>query len=111
MKILRLTRHKVTEAQINELHRIYGDIEIIQISENVPTAARIQELIAEHSADVLEAVLPLTLIADYFKPGGITVPLIRAVMDRHVATGEDRTTFTFSHYERILKVEVHTERL
>lgn len=111
-KILRLTRHPASEEQLVELKRIFGsDLEIVDISETVSGAARVRELVEENGATVLEAVFPLPILAEVINPRtGVTIPVIRAVMDRELK--EDGTAvFNFSHYERILKIEVQTERL
>jgi len=110
-KILRLTRHAVSEKQLADLRRIFGEVEIVEVSETVPNAERVRELLEEAEAEVLEAVLPLPLLAEVLNPRlGITVPVIRAVMNREV--GKDGSaTFEFSHYEKILKVLIETECL
>lgn len=78
MKILRLTRHAAVPQQVVDLQRIYGtDVEIIEVSETVPHAARVIELAQEHSADVIEAVLPFPILADLLK--STSVPVIRAI--------------------------------
>lgn len=111
MKILRLTRHASYPEQLAELRRIYGeDIEVLWVSETVPSGERVKELVVEFQADVLEAVLPLPILAECFNPkNGIKVPIIRAAMVRKLE--DDLATFEFSHYERVLKVLVETERL
>lgn len=112
MNILRLTRHQLTPSQHTELVRIYGKnlthLTVITISETVPNAGRVMELVDEHKADVLEAVLPLPLLADVLFRG--TVPIIRAVMNR-VIQDDGNIEFTFDHYERLHRVVVETERL
>jgi len=111
MRILRLTRHKALPEQMAELARIFGaDIEIVEISETVPNATRVVEIVTEHSADVLEAVLPLNILADAVGSRGVTIPVIRAITKREIVEGT-KTAFTFSHYERVVRVEVQTERL
>lgn len=112
MRILRLTRHAVSSEQLAELARIYGtDVEVVEVSESVPSVERIKELIAENSADVLEAVLPLPLVAQSVDPrNGVGVPVIRAAMNR-VMDDSGNATFTFSYYEVVKKVVVETERL
>ncbi len=116
MRVLRLTRHTATPEQETELRRIYGrpgeSLEIVEISETVPDAARVKALVAEHGADVLEAVLPMPILADLTNPRtGLTVPLIRAITRRELSEDGTKTAFAFSHYEKVIKVEVLTERL
>lgn len=111
MRVLRLTRHTASPEQLTELARIYGDIEVAEVSETVPDAARVKELVAEHCVDVLEAVLPLPLLAQCVDPrNGVGIPVIRAAMSRAL-DDSGNATFTFSHYEKVNRVVVETERL
>ncbi|MBW6441490.1 hypothetical protein K0B04_01095 [Patescibacteria group bacterium] len=58
---------------------------------------------------MLEAVLPLPILSEVINSQKVS-PVIRAVMDRELK--EDGTaTFSFSHYEKVKKVEVQTVRL
>ncbi len=58
-RLLRLTRHEASEAQVTEARCIFGaDLEIVTISETVPDAARVRQLVEANAATVLEAVLP-----------------------------------------------------
>lgn len=116
--VLRLTRHALADTpeqpgpQRLALQRIYGpDVQIVEISETVQDAARVAALISEYHADVLEAVLPLPLVAACLDPRtGVGVPVIRAVMDRELQpSGEP--LFTFRGYERILRITIETEPL
>ena len=110
MKIMRLTRHDATAEQLAQLQRIYGsDIEVVKVSETVPNAARVVELAKEHSADVVEAVLPLPILADLLKLS--TTPVIRAITRRELKEDGSKTEFVFSHYERYVRVVVETEPL
>jgi hypothetical protein len=112
MRILRLTRHEAEPTQLAELYRLFGkEAEIIQISETVPGIERVRELVREHQADVLEAVLPPPLMAEATNARiGVGVPVIRAITKRVVAE-DGSVSFPFQHYEKVLKVEVVTERL
>lgn len=112
MRILRLTRHEAGAEQVAELHRIFGaDCEIVQVSETVAGVERVRELVQEHHTDVLEAVLPLPLMAEVVNPrSGIGVPVVRAFTKRVLAE-DGSVSFPFQYYEKVLKVEVVTERL
>ena len=110
MKIMRLTRHDATAEQLAELRRIYGsDIDVVKVSETVPNAARVVELAAEHSADVIEAVLPLAILADLLKQ--TKTPVIRAITRRELREDGSKAEFVFSHYERYVDMVVETEPL
>ena len=113
MKVLRLTRHGATPEQLDELRRIFGDDCVVtEVSETVPDAARVTAICAEYGADVLEAVLPLPLMAEVVNPRtGVGIPVIRAITNRMLDASGEKAIFAFSHYEKVIKVEVVTERL
>lgn len=112
MKLLRLTRHPAVPEQLTELRRIYGEgVEVVEHSETVPNVERVKEILTERAVDVLEAVLPLPLMAQCVDPrNGVGIPVIRAITVRELQP-DGTATFRFSHYEKIMKVEVVTERL
>lgn len=105
--ILRLTRHPADEVQIHALRRVFGDdCKIVEVSETVPNAERVKELVREHDATVLEAVLPIPLLQAVLNPcNGVDVPVIRAVMERELRDGEE-AIFRFKQYERVLRIEI-----
>lgn len=110
MKILRLTRHVATTEQIEDLRRIYGgDIEVVEVSETVPNADRVAALAFEHRADVVEAVLPLGLLAQAMQV--VHIPIIRAITRRELREDGTKPEFVFDHYERYTRVVVEMERL
>jgi hypothetical protein len=110
-KVLRVTRHFTGVHQLVELKRIYGqDVDIVIISETVD-APRVKDLVEEHAPDAVEAVLPLPLVSELLGRNGISVPLIRAAMNREVNEETGEVTFTFDHYEVVKSVEVVVERL
>ncbi len=110
--ILRLTRHPAEEAQISVLQRAFGgDCKIVEVSETVPNVERVKELVCEHHATVLEAVLPIPLLqAALNSRNGVGVPIIRAVMERELRDGEE-AVFRFKQYEHVLRIEIVTEPL
>jgi hypothetical protein len=117
MKIMRLTRHAVTAEQVEALEEKYGDVNIVQVTDTLlsnprEAVAMFDQLAQQSYADVAEVVLPINLLqavlqSEFVKNGGI---VIRSVMDREVDS-EGNATFTFSHYEKIVKVEIVTEPL
>ncbi len=97
--------------QRTELTRIFGDMEIVEVDERVPDVERVKQLVMEHNADVLDAILPLKLIADLTHPkSGFSTPVIRAVTRREERAGQE-PLFHFSHYEKYVRVEVVVEKL
>ena len=115
-KVVRITRHEPQPKQVRELKRIFGDVNIETVSETLPTnprefTERFDQIAT--NADVVEAVLPPTLLSaalrfsNFCKRGGVVV---RAVMNRAV-NNDGSVNFVFDHYERVLRVDIVTERL
>lgn len=115
-KILRITRHEVSGKQIVALKRIFGDVEITEVSETLSMDVREAVSRFDNLADgfeIVEAVLPIQIVSavlkfsKFSKRGG---RLIRAVMNRELLE-DGSAVFTFDHYEETLKVEVVTKAL
>lgn len=118
--VLWFSRHNMTDDQINDLKRIFGsDITIHHVPANASSFRDVLE--AGKDDDVLAVVLPPALLADLTNPRNNTKPVIRAIANR-VATGkqvvnpatgklEDEFKFVHAGWERVLKIEVVTERL
>lgn len=79
-KILWLSRHKMSMAQLIELYRIYGNIEIVKSSARVSSAKEVLEY--GKDCDILAVVLSDEILADLVNPKINTEckPVIRAVM-------------------------------
>lgn len=119
-KILWFSRHDLTEDQLADLNRIYGEEILVK---HVKTTASSWKDIAEagESCDVLAVVLPPALLADLTNPRNNTKPVIRAIANRvptgnkvvNPATGKEEDEYRFEHagWEKVIKVEVVTERL
>lgn len=118
-KILWFSRHGMTDDQINDLVRIYGQIDIKHVDTSATSYKDVLE--AGRDCDVLAVVLPPAMLADLTNPHINTKPVIRSVMDRirtrnriiNPATGkeEDEYKFVFCGWELIRKVRIVTERL
>lgn len=117
MKILWLSRHELNESQLNDLKRIYGTTEIKNVSMMVKSAEDVIE--AGKDCDILAVVLPPQVIAELIKK--TDKPVIRAINNR-MPTGkkvinprngceEDEYVFQHGGWERVIKVEVVTEKL
>ena len=118
-RILWFSRHNMTDAQIDDLKRIFGEIEIHHVSANASSFRDVLE--AGKDDDVLAVVLPPALLADLTNPRNNTKPVIRAIANR-VATGkqvvnpatgklEDEFKFVHAGWEKVVKIEVVAERL
>lgn len=118
--ILWFSRHNMTDEQVDDLKRIFGsDIAIHHVTANAASWKDVVE--AGANDDVLAVVLPPALLADLTNPRNNNKPVIRAIANR-VATGkqvvnpatgklEDEFKFVHAGWERVLKIEVVTERL
>mgnify|MGYP004659869589 FL=1 len=119
MKVLWFSRYTMTQDQLDDLRRIYGeDLEVKQVSSAVVSYKDI--LTVGDDCDVLAALLPPTILADLTNPRNNQKPVIRAIVNRvptgnkitNPATGKLEDEFKSEHggWERV-KIEVVTERL
>ena len=118
-KILWLSRHTMTQEQIADLKRIYGEIEVKTFDQFVSGWKDVVEAGAE--CDVLAVVLPPAILADLTNPRNNTKPVIRAKANRvptgntivNPATGKEETEYRFEHagWEKVVKIEVVVEAL
>ncbi len=118
-KILWLSRHHMTEAQVADLNRIYGEIEVKTFDQSVSGWKDVVEAGAD--CDVLAVVLPPAILADLTNPRNNQKPVIRAKANRvptgntitNPATGKEETEYRFEHagWERVVKIEVVVEAL
>lgn len=120
MKVLWFSRHNMTETQFADLQRIYGDdVHVRQVS---ATASSYKDVvIAGNDCDVLAVVLPPAILSDLVNPRNNSKPVIRAVASRiptgrevlNPATGTLEKEYAFEHvaWERVLRIEIVTERL
>lgn len=118
-KVLWFSRHNMTEDQLADLRRIFGEVQINHVTTNAATVDDILE--AGKKDDVLAVVLPPALLAQLTNPRINQKPVIRAIANRqptgkkiiNPATGKEEDEFMFVHdgWEKVIKVEVVTERL
>ncbi len=118
-KILWLSRHKMTEAQIADLNRIYGKIEIKNFNQSVNSWKDVVEAGAD--CDVLAVVLPPAILADLVNPRNNTKPVIRAKANRvptgatviNPATGDEEIEYRFEHagWKQVERIEIVEKEL
>ena len=119
MRVLWLSRHELTEAQVADLNQIYGEIEVKTFKQSVSSWKDVVE--AGTDCDVLAVVLPPAILADLTNPRNNSKPVIRAKANRvptgntivNPATGKEETEYRFEHagWERVVKIEVVVEAL
>ena len=118
-KILWLSRHTMTQAQMEDLERIYGEVEVKTYDQTVEGWHDVVEAGAD--CDVLAVVLPPSILADLTNPRNNTKPVIRARANRvptgktivNPATGKEEAEYRFEHagWEHVVKIEVIVEAL
>jgi len=101
-RVLWLPRHEPQEKQIKELEKVFGGIEIVQVSKTVSGAMEVLKLMQENETDELVAVLPIGLIAELTEKG---VHPLRAVMKREL-NEEGEAIFTHEYFERVMRVDI-----
>lgn len=119
MKVLWFSRHGMTEEQLADLRRIYGDVDVKQANGTASSWRDVAEAGAD--CDVLAVVLPPNLLADLVNPRNNQKPVIRAKANRvptgntvvNAATGKEETEYRFQHagWERVIRIEIVTEAL
>ncbi|MBX5436867.1 MAG: hypothetical protein IRZ33_06590 [Alicyclobacillaceae bacterium] len=116
LRVLWWSRHPPTPEQTRVLEeRLAPDrgVECLQVDRSAQSAAEVVDAFQVSGAEEMVVVLPLHLLAGLvaeLERRGLAVRPLRAVMERTVgADGE--VSFAFRHFERILQVDVQTERL
>lgn len=115
MKILWVSRHELTNEQLEDLHRIYGDFELMQLDKTIKDIKEILQI----KADVYAVVLPINLLIKL--KNSTTSDIIQSVSERIVtenkilnpATNVYEPQYMFKHlyWEKIIKAEIQTEQL
>ncbi|MEM1522403.1 MAG: hypothetical protein QXU69_05220 [Thermofilaceae archaeon] len=132
MKVLWVSRHPPLPAQILELKRKFGDVEIHHFSGRVPDADFVARLAEEVGAQIVVPVLPLSIIAALVNSATNLVILYaqmrevhkgpRSECERVAAERPDRRVvveyargvcrvFEFVRFERVRAVKLETEPL
>lgn len=125
VSVLRITRHEASPEQMNALgeaiRKLIGDperggfnINVIQFSQTLDSPEHFFQVWEESGRPpVVEVVLPINMLASILEIArrqGLNIHFIRAIMNR-VDLGGGGVKFEFAGYERVIKVEVVTERL
>lgn len=119
-KVLWVSRHMLSEEQLKDLQRIYGDVEIKQFADNVQSAKQLVEV--GEDCDIFAVVLPPALLADLINPRiNNQKPVIRSVMERvptgtmivNPGTGKEEMEMTmhFVAWEQVDEFRIVTHRL
>lgn len=119
MKILWVSRHELSNEQLTDLERIYGNVEIVKFQDNVQSARQLVEV--GEDCEVFAVVLPPALLADLTNPRVNQKPVIRSVMERkptgnmviNPVTGKEEAEMAmyFVAWEQVDEVRIVTHRL
>ena len=105
-KVLWFSRHEMTDDQRAAL----GDVDVTQVSKTINSAFELQEEV--DAADIIAIVAPINIQAQFLKISN-GKPVIMAKSERIIEKdpdgGEDKVTFKFVKWERLVKIEVETE--
>lgn len=117
-KVLWISRHEMTTAQLSDLERIMGGtVKLLCWKENVRNVTELMPLIEQ--ADAIAAVLPLQMQANLLKVAE-GKPVLQSVAER-VLSETERTLedgrkerevqFVHKRWEQLLRIDVQTKVL
>ena len=117
-KVLWISRHEMTTAQLSDLERIMGGtVKLLCWKENVRNVTELMPLIEQ--ADAIAAVLPLQMQANLLQVAE-GKPVLQAVAER-VLSETERTLedgrkerevqFVHKRWEQLLRIDVQTKVL
>lgn len=117
-KVLWISRHEMTTAQLSDLERIMGGtVKLLCWKENVRNVTELMPLIEQ--ADAIAAVLPLQMQANLLKVAE-GKPVLQVVAER-VLSETERTLedgrkerevqFVHKRWEQLLRIDVQTKVL
>jgi len=112
-KVLWFSRHDMSDAQLADLKRIFGEVEISKCDKTVSNVAEIKDEIA--GADILAIVAPINLQEQFLKVSN-GKPVISSRNKRILTpavdgVSESKVHFEFDGWFKIVKIEVVTEDL
>jgi len=118
-KVLWISRHKMTDTQVEDLEYFYERVEIFQVSKTFSDVKEIIEIVKEINPDVLAVVLPDDLIEQVLNSTNVSV--IRSVNGRistgwkeiNPSNGQLEDVYTFSHvkWEKVISCNIVTQEL
>jgi len=106
-KIVWVSRHELTKRNEEILNKAFGNWELAKWVKDTVTAEELKRLSEEYSDAAFVVVLPPQLLAELLK---YTREVYRFIVNREVK--EDGTAvFTPTGLERVVRIEIVTERL
>ena len=111
-KLLWFSRHEMSPDQSADLTRIFGEVEITQISKTINSAYDLKAEI--EAADIIAIVAPINIQQQFLKLSA-DKPVITATSERILTKSDDgsegKVVFQFKNWQRLIKIEVVTEIL
>lgn len=112
-RVFWISRHAMTQEQLADLRRSYGEFEITQWADTVQSVDELRDEIL--TCDVIAAVLPTELLAQVFHLAQ-GKPVLQSVAERVLLSpekpgGETRVLFRHKYWQRITRFEWAAERL
>lgn len=115
MKILWVSRHNMTNEQLSDLHRIYGNFELLTLDK---TITNVQEIL-KYSAEVYAVVLPTNLLielknstnAEVIQPVSKRVATKNKILNPATNTYEQEYTYKHQCWEKIIRADVKLQKL
>ena len=106
--VLWFSRHNMTASQIMDLERIFGKVNIHQVSRTIQHATELKREI--HENDVIAIVAPLPLQKEFLELAG-DKPVIFCKNKRILDENGGKVRFIFDGWFKIKKIDVVTESL
>lgn len=110
--VLWFSRHQMTPEQEADLHRIYGEFQLTQVSKTIQTAYELQKEVTEN--DIIGIVAPVNLQEQFLKIAA-GKPVIscrnKRVIVKSPDGGEDKVEFVFDGWYQIDEIKVVTHEL
>ena len=107
-KVLWFSRHEMTASQIMDLERIFGKVNIHQVSRTIQHAIELKREI--HENDVIAIVAPLPLQQEFLELAG-GKPVIFCKNKRILDGDGGKVRFIFDGWFKIKKIDVVIESL
>ena len=115
MKILWISRHDMTDEQLTDLHRIYGNFELQKLDKTIQNVNDILQI----NADVYAVVLPLNILIELKEntSADIIQPVSERILSNRVvfnfANGKYEKEYIFKHmyWQKIIKADIEFKKL
>ena len=106
--VMWFSRHDMSEKQLQDLKRIYGeDLEVVKVNGTIPNAFILKELV--DICDVVAIVAPINIQQQFLTVAGEKDVII--AQSERVRISEDEIKFIFTNWFKLEKIEVVMTKL